>query len=86
MSRICHMYFNIIILLLFLNMQIKNVNAVIPSISAAADHSVALMNDGTVWTWGYNSSGELGDSSYINKNFLYHNSEMRIIKNKQNVM
>ena len=28
-------------------------------------HSVALMNDGTVRAWGYNSSGELGDGTGV---------------------
>ena len=26
-------------------------------------HSIALKADGTVWTWGYNDSGQLGDNS-----------------------
>ena len=28
-------------------------------------HSVALRSDGTVWTWGRNEEGELGDSSLV---------------------
>ena len=28
-----------------------------------SSHSLALKNDGTVVTWGYNSDGQLGDSS-----------------------
>ena len=30
------------------------------AIAAGDLHSVALKNDGTVWAWGYNSSGQLG--------------------------
>ena len=38
---------------------IKNVIAV-----AAGDlHSVALKSDGTVWAWGYNGYGQLGDGT-----------------------
>ena len=33
------------------------------AISAGASHSVALRNDGTVWAWGYNGRGEVGDST-----------------------
>jgi alpha-tubulin suppressor-like RCC1 family protein len=32
-------------------------------IAAGASHTVALKSDGTVWTWGSNSSGQLGDGS-----------------------
>src|SRR5574341_786851 len=31
-------------------------------------HTVALENDGTVWTWGWNIYGQLGDGTTINKN------------------
>lgn len=30
------------------------------SVSAGADHSLALRNDGTVWAWGANDHGQLG--------------------------
>ena len=32
-------------------------------VSAGLDHTVALALDGTVWTWGNNDSGQLGDGS-----------------------
>jgi len=35
----------------------------IVAISAGGSHSVALKSDGTVWTWGYNTDGELGDGT-----------------------
>ncbi len=35
---------------------------------AGFDHTVALRKDGTVWTWGLNGSGQLGDGSWTNKN------------------
>lgn len=31
-----------------------------PAVAAGHDHSMALKSDGTVWTWGGNSRGELG--------------------------
>jgi alpha-tubulin suppressor-like RCC1 family protein len=31
------------------------------AIAAGYQHTVALRNDGTVWAWGWNSSGQLGD-------------------------
>ena len=39
------------------------------SISAGNDHSLAIRADGTLWAWGANASGQLGDSTSIdNKN------------------
>jgi len=34
------------------------------SVAAGAYHSVALKADGTVWAWGANGSGQLGDGNY----------------------
>ncbi len=38
------------------------------SIAAGARHSMALLNDGTVMTWGDNSFGQLGDGSLVDSN------------------
>ena len=35
--------------------------AVMPQLAAGSNHTVALRNDGTVWTWGDNSFGQLGN-------------------------
>ena len=32
-------------------------------VSAGAAHTLALKDDGTVWAWGYNSNGQLGDGT-----------------------
>ena len=38
----------------------------VKEISAGGNHTVALKNDGTLWAWGANSSGQLGDGRYTN--------------------
>lgn len=42
--------------------QVKGLTDVI-SVSAGDTHSLALRKDGTVWAWGGNEQGELGDNS-----------------------
>ena len=34
-----------------------------PMVSAGAAHTIALRYDGTVWTWGYNGYGQLGQGN-----------------------
>ena len=34
------------------------------AVAAADEHSLALKRDGTVWAWGVNSEGELGNGTY----------------------
>lgn len=36
------------------------------AIAAGEYHSLAVKNDGTVWTWGWNTAGQLGDGSTDN--------------------
>ena len=38
-----------------------------PSLAAGLYHSVALKPDGTVWTWGFNRYGALGDGNYMHE-------------------
>ena len=38
----------------------------ITAISAGSSHSLALKNDGTVWAWGYNYYGQLGNGATMN--------------------
>ncbi|MCX6225109.1 MAG: RCC1 repeat-containing protein, partial [Bacteroidia bacterium] len=38
----------------------------VTAIAAGGNRTVALKNDGTVWDWGFNRDGELGDGSGIN--------------------
>ena len=38
------------------------------SISALKFHRLALKTEGTLWSWGSNQNGQLGDGTYIDKN------------------
>ena len=48
-------------------MQVQNLERVV-AISAGTQHSLALRNDGTVYAWGCNDDGELGDGTFVSKN------------------
>ena len=39
----------------------------VKQIDAGAWHALALKKDGTVWAWGYNGDGQLGDGTNIDK-------------------
>lgn len=38
------------------------------NIAAGSSHTLAIKEDGTLWAWGWNSSGQLGDGIRISKN------------------
>ncbi len=38
------------------------------SVSAGYYYTVAIKNDGTLWAWGRNSAGQLGDGTTVNRN------------------
>jgi alpha-tubulin suppressor-like RCC1 family protein len=40
----------------------------VTSVSSGGQHSLALKADGTVWGWGLNKNGQLGDGSNSNRN------------------
>ena len=39
----------------------------VAAIAAGCSHSLVLKSDGSVWSWGYNANGELGDGTTVNK-------------------
>jgi len=41
---------------------------VTPMVAAGLEHTVALREDGTVWAWGVNHRGQLGDGTTTNRN------------------
>jgi len=41
----------------------------VQTVGAGGFHSFAIKNDGTVWAWGKNLSGQLGDGSKVNRNY-----------------
>ena len=45
-----------------------NALTVSPRINAGAQHSLVLKSESTVWAWGYNADGELGDGTAIDRN------------------
>jgi len=47
--------------------QIKGLTGV-KAVSMGYMHAVALKNDGTVWAWGMNNQGQLGDGTYDYRN------------------
>lgn len=36
-------------------------------IAAGENHAAAIKPDGTLWTWGYNAYGQLGDNANTNR-------------------
>ena len=47
--------------------QVSGLTGVV-SIAAGSSHSVAVKGDATVWTWGDNSYGQLGDGTTVSRN------------------
>lgn len=52
-----------LLLLVLLSLTALGAQAVTPQIAAGYYHGAALKSDGTVWAWGYNGFGQLGNGS-----------------------
>ncbi len=50
----------------------RNVFAGVTKLACGFWHSMALKGDGTVWTWGWNMFGELGDMTNLDRNTPVH--------------
>jgi len=42
------------------------------AVAAGASHTIAIGNDGNVYAWGFNSTGQLGDTSTTNSSLPRH--------------
>ncbi len=60
-------------------LQINEINNVI-DISIGSNHTVVLKEDGTVWSWGNNISGQLGDGTNNNSNILVEAKKLNNVK------
>ena len=47
---------------------IEELSGALKAISAGEDHRIALKKDGSLWTWGSNRSGQLGDGTWVDSN------------------
>lgn len=52
----------------------------VKAIAAGSHHSLALREDGTVWAWGYNGYGQLGDGTKTDRHRPVQVSELKGIK------
>ena len=60
----------LVLILLTVNMQpalAAEPNYTIEQIAGGGSHSLALKSDGTVWAWGQNERGQLGDGTTSNR-------------------
>jgi alpha-tubulin suppressor-like RCC1 family protein len=47
--------------------QVLNLNGVV-DVRAGERFALALKSDGTVWAWGHNVNGQLGNGNYVSSN------------------
>jgi alpha-tubulin suppressor-like RCC1 family protein len=52
----------------------------VKAITAGSHHSLALLEDGTVWAWGYNGFGQLGDGTTTDRHRPVQVSELQGVK------
>jgi alpha-tubulin suppressor-like RCC1 family protein len=59
--------------------QVVGLNNIV-AVAAGGSYSVALQQNGTVWTWGYNGSGQLGTGTKTDSNTPVQVSGLRDVK------
>ncbi|MBY9084659.1 hypothetical protein KIH86_10500 [Paenibacillus sp. HN-1] len=47
---------------------VSGLTSEVTAIAGGNSHSLALKSDGSVWAWGYNGSGQLGDGTTVQRN------------------
>jgi alpha-tubulin suppressor-like RCC1 family protein len=60
--------------------QVSGLNGVTAIAAGNFSHSLALRNDGTMWAWGYNRDGQLGNGSKNDSNIPVQVSELNGVK------
>ncbi len=56
-----------LLVLLFICFSVAVTSEASTTLAGGGDHSLALKPDGTVWTWGLNDTGQLGDGTTISR-------------------
>lgn len=62
-KRIRPLIFFAMTLFMITGTDILSAHAAVPAIAAGDFHTIALKSDGTLWSWGYNWKGQLGDGT-----------------------
>ena len=57
----------VLALMLVLGICSCSFGATVTQVAAGSSDTVALKSDGTVWAWGYNSDGQLGDGTTFDR-------------------
>jgi alpha-tubulin suppressor-like RCC1 family protein len=47
--------------------QVTSLGSAVASVSSGKDHTCAILTNGTLWCWGYNEWGQLGDGTTIDR-------------------
>ncbi|MEI6828163.1 MAG: CARDB domain-containing protein, partial [Desulfuromonadales bacterium] len=58
--------------------QVTGLNGII-AISAGDSHSIALKDNGTIWSWGHNAYGQLGDGTTVNRPVAVQSGTLNLI-------
>jgi len=66
-KRIRPLIFFAMTLFMITGTDILSAHAAVPAIAAGDFHTIALKSDGTLWSWGYNSKGQLGDDTITDR-------------------